>query len=299
MSNAGDVPLPPGDDDWDEPAQQQRQRQIPPWWPPYVQPQQQAPLPQPHKVRLAPFWTHNPRVWFTQAESAFNTCFVMEERMKFDLVVAQLQEETLQHVQSIVEAPEMLERPYQVLKLRLLEAYQPDKWELVSRILHFREMGDQKPSQLMDQMLAILPRGEEPGLLFKGIFLDRMPADLRAHVQGAADQQDCRQLAAACDVVWLARSKKSSKVAVVSPDPVEEAVEHVAALGIQPSKRGGGSGSGRSRSRGKSGRGGRGRGEGRQRGKIPGFTCWRHVQYGDQAYHCEDPSLCSFQQQEN
>jgi hypothetical protein len=324
MSNAGDhdslVSLPPGDEDymdledqhvpphvpqpqfqqqWQQP--QFQQQQFPPWWmqPPYVPPQPQAPTPQPHKTNLEKFWTHNPRVWFTQAESAFNTCHVRTEHMKFDLVVAKLAEGTLDSVQSIVEAPELLARPYQALKLRLLEVYQPDTWESVSRVLHFRELGDQKPSQLMDQMLASLPRGEVPGLLFKGIFLDRMPADVRAHVQGAAEDQECRQLAAACDVVWLARVKKSGKVAVVASEAVEEMTEHVAALSVQAAKRGGAANQSKSRGRGKGRGGGRGRGDGRSRGKLPGFTCWRHVQYGEQAWQCEDPGLCSFQPAEN
>jgi len=132
---------PPGDEDFVPPQQQpgpqqqqpgpqyqqyqpgpqyqqyQPYQQFQPWWPPYVQPQQQrAPMPQPHRADLTAFWTHNPRVWFTQAESAFNTCFVVDERMKFDLVVKQLAEATLEHVQSIVEAPELLERPYQAKK---------------------------------------------------------------------------------------------------------------------------------------------------------------------------------------
>ena len=311
---------PPGDEDFVPPQQQpgpqqqqpgpqyqqyqpgpqyqqyQPYQQFQPWWPPYVQPQQQrAPMPQPHRADLTAFWTHNPRVWFTQAESAFNTCFVVDKRMKFDLVVKQLAEATLEHVQSIVEAPELLERPYQAIKQRLLEVYQLDTWELVSRVLHFRELGDQKPSQLMDQMLASLPRGEVPGLLFKGIFLDRMPEDLRVHVQGAAEQQDCRQLAAACDVKWLARSKRKGKVSMVIPEPVEELADQVAAMNVQPSKKGSTAARGKDRGRGR----GRGGGRGQPRGKLPGFTCWRHVQYGDTAFKCENPDLCSFQDQGN
>ena len=87
--------------------------------------------------------------------------------MKFDLVVKQLAEATLEHVQSIVEAPGLLERPYQAIKQRLLEVYQLDTWELVSRVLHFRELGDQKPSQLMDQTDAGQPttwRGAWPSI---------------------------------------------------------------------------------------------------------------------------------------
>lgn len=279
-----------------QPGPQQWQgQQFAPWWPPYVQPEQRAPTPQPHRADLTSFWPHNPRVWFAQAESSFNTCFVVEERMKFDLVVKKLSEGTLDHVKSIVEAPELLERPYQAIKRRLLEVYQLDTWELVDRLLHFRELGDQKPSQLMDQMLASLPRGEVPGLIFKGMFLSRMPEDVRVHVQVAAEQLDCRQLAAACDARWLARTKKCGKISMVVPEPVEELADQVAALSVQPAKKGGAAGRGKDRGRGR----GRGGGRGQPKGKLPGFTCWRHVQYGDTAFKCESPDLCSFQEQGN
>jgi len=309
MAEGGDVlpPLPPGDEDWEEPQYNQQQNvpaggqlgpqpwQFPPWWAPFGQPPQRAPQPQPHKTNLVAFWTHKPRVWFTQTESAFNRCLVTEERMKFDLVMAQLSEDTLNHVESVVEAPELLERPYHALKTRLLEVYQPDTWEQVAKVLHWRELGDQRPSQLMDQLLATLPPGETPGLLFKGIFLDRMPTDLRAHVQGAAEQQSCRQLAVACDAVWLARVKRPAKVAAVT-DQVEGVAEQVAAMHVQPTKGGAAAGRGKDRGRGRGSN--RGRGSGRPRGKLPGFTCWRHVQFGSQAWQCEEPSLCSFQQQQ-
>ncbi len=67
----------------------------------------------------------------------------------------------------------------------------------VHMLLHYRELSDLKPSQLIDAMLALLPAGEPPGWLFKGLWLERMPEVVRSHVQGAARFQDCRQLAAA------------------------------------------------------------------------------------------------------
>ena len=50
-------------------------------------------------------------------------------------------------------------------------------------LLQHWELGDLKP-ELMDAMLALLPVGEQPGLLFKGLWLERMLEDVRSHVQG-------------------------------------------------------------------------------------------------------------------
>jgi len=53
----------------------------------------------------------------------------------------------------------------------------PDVWEQISHLLHFSELGDMPPSQLMDEMLAMLPQEEQPGLLFKHNCLERLPDD--------------------------------------------------------------------------------------------------------------------------
>ena len=34
----------------------------------------------------------------------------------------------------------------------------------------------------MDKMLILLPEDEKPSFFFRGLFLDRLPADIRAHL---------------------------------------------------------------------------------------------------------------------
>ena len=41
---------------------------------------------------------------------------------------------------------------------------------------------DQHPSELMDKILILLPEDEKPGFFFRGLFMDRLPADIRAHL---------------------------------------------------------------------------------------------------------------------
>jgi len=303
---------PPGDDEFVPPGgdQQQQQQHIPPpyqffqqhqqmfqhWWmvppPPAPQPQAQQQA-EPHKVKLTAFWTHNPQIWFSHAEALFGTYRVMEERAKFNLVLPTLSEETLIRVAAIVTAPHLLAAPYTALRARLLEVYMPDVWDLTTRLLHYRELGDMLPSQLMDEMLAILPEGEVPGLLFKTIFLNRLPADVRAHVQRAARLQPCRELAAAADEIWRARNQpKPAKVAALPPVQADDLVETVAAMALGNGKTGGNNSS-RGPRRGGSGRG-RGRGSGgRQSGQKVAYLCFRHAKFGDAAWECEDPGRCS------
>ena len=82
--------------------------------------------------------------------------------------------------------PKQLADPYQAIRLRLIEVYEPDVWAQASRILHMRELGDMQPTQLMDNMLALLPNGEQPGILFKSEFLNRLPRDIYARPRAGA-----------------------------------------------------------------------------------------------------------------
>jgi len=202
MAEAGDahdVPLPPGDDDFGDeaggqehvgavppppPHQQgpQQQGQVPqfnpyaqqlvPWgpWmmppPPFqhvgAAPPLQQQHPQPHKVKLPPFWPAKPRVWFTTAEAEFGTYYVADSRARFNLVIKALSDEAMERAAAIIEDPDSCVDPYGALKARLLEAYQMDPWESCSRLLHFRELGDMKPSRMMEPHPHALDRPPRP-----------------------------------------------------------------------------------------------------------------------------------------
>ena len=42
-------------------------------------------------------------------------------------------------------------------------------------------LSDQRPSELVDKMLVLLREDKKPGFFFRGLFMDRLPADIRAH----------------------------------------------------------------------------------------------------------------------
>lgn len=301
-----EIPAPPGDDDFVAQGGQQQQQHVggvnipppfaaPQWWlPPWIQqPHVHDPAAeQPHKVKLSSFWTHQPRVWFGNAEALFATYNVVNQRTKFHLVLPQLSESTLIRVAAIVNAPHLLANPYDALRARLLEVYEPDIWEQAANILHYRELGEMRPSQLMDELLALLPPGELPGILFKQVFMGRLPSDVRAHVRGAAQHQDCRQLAAAADTIWLARNQpKTPYVAAATVDDLSDAV-----AAVRVSKPSEISSKPPHNNRGKQQKN---RGRGGNRSNVQAapsrtqYLCYKHARFGDQAWQCEDPGRCT------
>ena len=306
------VPLPPGDDNFEEqdnngdqhagpqqygPAVNPgfQQWNVPPWYPPYG-PQQlhvaPRPQPQPHRANLKPLWTHNVRTWFSLAEATFEQCNVSDSRMKFNLVLTALSEDTLERVKAIVNMPEQQANPYLALRARLFEIYEPDEWESAARLLHMRELGDMKPSQLMDAMLALLPEDESPGVLFKAVFLARLPGDMRDHVQAHARRLGPQELAHLADTIWQSRNAAKANVLAslrTGPTPTsanesaEDLEETVAALNInkrqQPVKKN----FKRPQLR-----------KAEQKGRKSQLVCWKHLQYGKDAYNCADVDNCSY-----
>jgi len=86
-----------------------------PLWGPYQYPPQQPRQPEPHKIKLADFWTHQPQVSIIHTEALFSTYSVVEEQIKFNLVLPTLSQDTLVRVAMIVNAPQLLAEPYTAL----------------------------------------------------------------------------------------------------------------------------------------------------------------------------------------
>jgi len=135
-------------------------------------------------------------------------------------------------------------------------------------------------------MLAMLPQEEQPGLLFKSIFLDCLPTNVRVHVQGSARQQECRELAVAADVVWQAKiPQKKDNVAAIFPNQVEEVTEAVAAVQLNSAKHERSRGTHGGQRRGEAGQGhGAGWPGGQQSGQKSVNLCYRHAKFGNSAW---------------
>lgn len=165
-------------------------------------------------LKLPPFWTQQPRIWFAQAESQFETKKILAENVRYHYAVAALDQSVALRVLDLIENPPE-ENKYTALKERLIHTFALSEYERAGNILHIDDLGDRKPSELMDVMLGHLG-GEAPCFLFRRIFLERLPEDIRAPLMNMRNN-DPRDLAKAADTLWEAkqtmtfaiRSKKS------------------------------------------------------------------------------------------
>jgi len=248
---------------------------------------------EPHKVRLPPLWTTQARSWFQLAESQFGIYAVDIPRMRFDLVLAAMSDEARLRAKAVVDNPGAFRDPYLALRARILEVYQPSAWQMAAEFLKPKELGDRRPSDMMDEMLALLP--DDLSVLVKAAFLGNLPADMRDHVQEGAEQLSYQQLAARADSIWQARranrpatvaavTEKESDVSQVDPGELEQIL-----AAVRFSKQ-------QSRPRYNKKRGG----QGGQQYQAPAGEdktknlCWRHRKFGSKAFACEDPPTCQF-----
>jgi hypothetical protein len=221
-------------------------------------------------VKLPDFWFDDPDLWFIHAESAFRNAQVTQSRTKFDHVVQKLPQNIMVSVRGLIlNSSSTSSTPYEDLKAKLVSSYTLSRWQRVSKVIHHPALGDRRPTALMDAMLALLPEDEVPGSLFLGLFLERLPVEMRDHLV-AKDFKNPSEMALHADKLWDARraqSVDSSLLAAASTSPAR----------ARGRDRSDGSPVRRSQTPGPSGAG----------------ECYFHKRFGNSANNCRPP--CSFQ----
>ena len=111
-------------------------------------------------------------------------------------MLSALDQETATRVLDFIQNPPA-EDKYTKLKKRLEDTFTSTEYERANRLLQMPPLGDLKPSQLMDQMLALLG-SHPPCFLFRQIFLNHLPEHTRS-VLMHSEVKDMRELAQAAD----------------------------------------------------------------------------------------------------
>jgi len=162
-------------------------------------------------LKLPPFWPSQAEVWFLQAESQFQVRGIVADATKYHYVVGALDQATASRLVDFLTRPPDQDK-YQALKTRLTGTFSLSRRERAARLLRTRGLGDRKPSELMDEMLA-LADGHSTCFLFEQLFLEQLPEDVRLHL-ATADFSDPRRFALLADSVWLARDQSSAAVSI-------------------------------------------------------------------------------------
>lgn len=155
-------------------------------------------------IKLPDFWEQNASAWFAQAEAQFALRDITLDNTKYYYVVAALTNSTAARVVSLIGNPPEQDK-YVTLKAHLIDTFSLSESERARQLLSLPGLGDSKPSELMDHMLALLGN-HEPCFLFKELFLQQLPDQVRFSMANSV-KTDFRHLAREADIFFSAGKK--------------------------------------------------------------------------------------------
>ena len=131
-------------------------------------------------LKLPPFWTADPLVWFAQIESQFATRGITSQRTKYEYVVASLSQDIAMEVRDILISPPAVQ-PFSTLKDKLLLRTTVSEQRRLQTLLTTVELGDRTPSQLLREMQRLLGESVQQidQALIRELFLQRLPPSIR------------------------------------------------------------------------------------------------------------------------
>jgi hypothetical protein len=184
------------------------------------------------KVDLPAFWDADPVLWFRQCESAFRRAGTVSSGVKFDHVVGKLPNAVSLSCRSLLLSINFEDKDaYERLKEHLCKNYSKSKWQQGYALLDHPGLGDRRPSQLLQDMRALLPEKEAEGVLFQCLFLKQLPTSMSDAVM-AAGLENIEDMAAMADRLH----DKPAAAGVSAVSTATPCCSHVSAIDSQQRK---------------------------------------------------------------
>ncbi|GFQ78883.1 uncharacterized protein TNCT_503581 [Trichonephila clavata] len=131
----------------------------------------------PITIKIPPFWTDKPEIWFLKMEAQLNINRITSEETKYKYLVSQLEPRFLENVWDIIKDTENTAK-YSTAKERLLLTFQESENVRIKRLLTGLELGDMLPSQLLRKMCS-LGYSDISEKVLRTLWLEKMPESVR------------------------------------------------------------------------------------------------------------------------
>ena len=244
-----------------------------------------------YSLKIPPFWSVDPHLWFLQVEGQFRLRGIVQQETKYDHIMANLQPEIAMEVRDlIVNLPR--ENPYDAIKAALIKRTTASEQRRIQQLLNAEELGDRKPTQLLRRMYQLLgdKAGDMDASFLREMFLQRLPNHVRMILAATTDKMTMEDMAQMADKVMEVTSPSISNVTVSQPtSEVAQNSYRIAQLEKELSSLRATQRSGRRRNTSRS----RDSRRTRSRSPSPSGVCWYHRRFGDSARKCTPP--CSMQ----
>ena len=171
-------------------------------------------------------------------------------------------------VQDQLLAPDPV-APYTALKQVLLDTFRPSDFQRALQLIEMRFSPAERPSKLLNRMVALLPRGvspDKPGWLFEAHFLRLLPSDVTSHLIGV-NFDSIRAMAKRADELFDARPASASAFAAPAAAVVEVSAPPSGSVAAPAADE-------------------------CFAVRQPAVYCWYHASFGEKATRCRDP--CSW-----
>ncbi|GFV62358.1 hypothetical protein TNCV_4938881 [Trichonephila clavipes] len=122
-------------------------------------------------IKIPPFWTDRPEIWFYQVEAQFQISRISLEETKFHYLVSQLEPKYVENIWDIINSKS--DTKYTDSKNRLLSLFKESENLRIKRLLTGIELGDMKPSQLL-QKLKTVATSDISDNLIKTLWLEKL-----------------------------------------------------------------------------------------------------------------------------
>ena len=180
-------------------------------------------------IKLPPYWTAHPQLWFCQVESLFSTRGMRADSSRFHHVVAALPPEVALVVSDFLMHPPGNGR-YEGLKKTLIQRTTASSQKRLRQLLTSEELGDRKPSQLLRNMRRLLGETQPADESLLGeLFLQHLPTNVQA-ILASARIDTLEEQATMADKIMEVVPSSLPFIAAVDVPPRETALPRDAAI---------------------------------------------------------------------
>ncbi|RWS11202.1 uncharacterized protein B4U79_04372, partial [Dinothrombium tinctorium] len=178
-------------------------------------------------IKLPPFWTADPELWFHQIEAQFELKGITSDKTKFNYIASSLSGEIASEVRDLLISPPK-ENMYGALKKALISRTSVSEEQRLQQLLQQEELGDRKPSQLLRRMKQLV--GDKISIIestmFRSLFMQRLPEKIRL-VLVAAKEEKLETIAEMADKVMEVITPASSIAAIGNENEIDKLQKEV------------------------------------------------------------------------